>query len=136
MIKEFVDAYMENKEALRAVFSAAHPSTYTDIVKSVVQILSNCAGPDWADRPDPERIHVIDDGDYQGTLVYVIAEQGYQPTTYWYVRVSYGSCSGCDTLEAIRHYDDGPPSGEQVAEYMTLALHIVQQMKKMDEEPA
>jgi hypothetical protein len=136
VIKEFVDAYMKNKEELIAVFSAAHPSTYTDIVKSVVQILSSCAGQEWDDRPDPERIHVIDDGDYQGTLVYVIAEQGYQPSTYWYVRISYGSCSGCDTLGAIRCYGDGPQSGEQVAQYMTLALHIVQQMKKMDEESA
>ena len=40
--------------------------------------------------PGLERIHRIDDGDYQGTLVFVIGGKGYQLSTYWYVKVSYG----------------------------------------------
>ena len=31
----------------------------------------------------------------------MIPEEGYQPSDYWYVRVSYGSCCGCDTLQSI-----------------------------------
>jgi len=41
----------------------------------------------------------------------------------------YGSCSGCDTLQAISDYDDGRPSELQLKEYMALALHLVQKMR-------
>ena len=40
----------------------------------------------------------------------------------------YGSCSGCDTLLSISGYDTEFPSEEQVNEYMTLSLHLVQRM--------
>jgi hypothetical protein len=85
-------------------------------------------------NPDPERIHVIDDGDYQGTLVYVIGSKNYQPDVYWYVKVSYGSCSNCDTLAAIRDNANTPPTAEQIKDYITLALHIVQGLKEMEDE--
>jgi hypothetical protein len=32
---------------------------------------------------------------------------------------------------AIRSYSDGPPQDEQVRDYMTLALHIVQGLREM-----
>jgi len=75
-------------------------------------------------------------------LVYVIAESGYQPNTYWYVKVSYGSCSGCDTLEAIMCGNWGHETKEEEDEWkeqaidklMTLALHIVQGLKKMGDD--
>jgi hypothetical protein len=88
-------------------------------------------------EPDPTRIHQIDDGDYQGTLLFVIAASGYQPSDYWYVKVGYGSCSGCDTLQAIDGYggySDEAPSKDQVDDYMTLALHIIQGLKSMQGE--
>jgi len=130
MIKEFVDAYMNRQEELRSKFKEKHPENYLEIVRSVVGILPELG----YDQPDVERIHEIDDGDWQGTLVYIIGGTGYQPNTYWYVRVSYGSCSGCDTLEGIREYDDDPPNEEQVKDYMTLALHIIQGLKQMDDD--
>ena len=127
MIPEFVKRFEEKKEELRAKFSASHPEGYSDIVKSVVELLSN-----EEDYPtlDPERIHNIDDGDYQGTHVFVIAATGYQPWDYWYYRCSYGSCSGCDTFQAIREYGDDAPTKEQVKDYMGLALNVVQGLKK------
>jgi hypothetical protein len=128
MIKEFVDRFMEKKPELEAVFAAKHPDNYDEVVKAVVSALRN---EEDYDTMDPERIHRIDDGDYQGTLVFVIGASGYQPSDYWYVKVGYGSCSGCDTLQAIRNYSSDAPTPEQVAEYMTLALHVVQGMKKM-----
>lgn len=62
----------------------------------------------------------------------MIAEKGYQPNDYYFVKVGYGSCSGCDTLEGIRNYEDGNPTEEQVKDYMTLALHVVQGLKRME----
>jgi hypothetical protein len=131
MIQTFIDRFEARKEEIRATFALKQPTSYKEIVKAVVRVL---ADDGEYETPDPERIHSIDDGGYQGTLVFVIACSGYQPSTYWYVKVSYGSCSGCDTLEAIRSWDDEPPTKEQLDDYMTLALHIVQGIKKMGDE--
>lgn len=130
MIQEFVDRFMAAKPRLMEEFSAHHPEDYKEIVRAVVTALNGEAG--WG--PDPDRIHQIDDGDYQGTLVFVIAAQGYQPSDYWYVKVGYGSCSVCDTLQAISSYSSEPPTAEQARDYWTLALHIVQGMKKMGDD--
>ena len=129
MIQEFVERWEANKETLRDKYSKEHPNDYKDIVKDVVSVIRD---EDDYCSIDPERIHVIDDGDYQGTLLFVIAAGGYQPDTYWYVKVDYGSCSGCDTLESIRSYDDSPPTEQQTKDYMTLATHIVQWIKEME----
>lgn len=134
MIQTFVDRWMANREKVRAILAAKHPEEYKELVWHVVEAMTEDEYGDAA--PDPERIHEIDDGDYQGTLVFVVGAKGYQPSDYWYVKVSYGSCSGCDTLEAIRRYEDTPPSAEQVDEYLTLCLHIVQGLKKMGDEDA
>jgi len=133
MIQEFVGRFMANKEILAAQFRLTPPSDYEDLVRSTIKLI---AGEEEYDDPDPERVHKIDDGDYQGTLVFVIGAQGYQPDRYWYVKVGYGSCSGCDTLQRIEadgEFDESPNEG-QVADYVTLALHIVQGLKEMGDE--
>lgn len=126
MIQKFVAKWESNKGKLREKFSVAVPDSYTDIVREVVKILHD---EDEYGPMDPERIHVIDDGAYQGTLLFVIGATGYQPSTYWAVSVSYGSCSGCDTLEDIKSngdWESESPTDSQVNDLMTLALHIVQ----------
>ena len=128
MIKEFIAAFETHRAELEAGLRAAHPEDYTDLVRRVVSILP----PDEKhDRPDSTRIHKIDDGDYQGTLVFVIGAAGYQPSTYWSVMISYGSCSGCDTFERIKEYSYDLPTDEQVKDYMTLMLHIVQRLTRL-----
>lgn len=128
MIQKFIERFDAARETLRAGFAEAHPDNYADIVKRVIAVL---ADDDDYYAPDPERVHQIDDGDYQGTLVFVIGCKGYQPSTYWGVLVSYGSCSGCDTLEATRGYSDEKPTAEQVSDYMTMALHVVQGLREI-----
>ena len=127
MIQEFVAEWEKHKGKIREKFAAKRPDEYIDIVRAVAEILKGSYSYEY---PDPERIHEIDDGHYQGTLVFVIACNGYQPSTYWYVMISYGSCSGCDTLESIRGWED-EITDKEVDGYMTLALHIVQKLKKM-----
>lgn len=136
MIIQFVEAFESRRDAIRARLSEKHPENYAEIVKAVVSEIGNAlrAKDQHATAPDPERVHKIDDGRCQGTLVFVIAETGYQPSSYWYVRVGYGSCSGCDTLEHIRGYTDEAPTEQQVSDYMTLALHIVQGLSAMGDE--
>ena len=129
MIQEFIDLFMIKKPQLEIMFKE-HPESYKEIVKNVVSLLKT----DDYSCISSERIHEIDDGDYQGTLLYVIGADGYQPDDYWYVKVGYGSCSGCDTLEAIRDYSDDAPTETQIKGYMTLCLHIVQGLKKMGDD--
>lgn len=131
MIKEFIEKYEAGKSAIENTFKAGHPESYIDIVKIVIEVLG--AKTDYG-TPDSGRIHRIDDGDYQGTLLFVIADNTYQPDTYWAVKIGYGSCSGCDTLQSIRNDEDGMPSDAQVKDYMTLALHIVQGLKEVGGE--
>lgn len=134
MIEAFTKAWFANLHTMREKFTAKHPEDYKEVVRAVIEVMASAS--DEYDKPDPERIHQIDDGDYQGTLVFVIAGSGYQPSRYWYVKVDYGSCSGCDTLEGIRNYDREAPRDEQVTEYMQLALHIVQGLREMGDSEA
>lgn len=133
MIQEFVDKFMSKKGQLEQIFKEKHPEDYKALVSAVISIVG---GDGEYELPDKNRIHQIDDGDYQGTLIFLIAAGGYKPCDYWYVKVGYGSCSGCDTLQGISGYSDDPPTDEQVNDYMTLALHVVQGLKKMGDEVA
>ena len=79
---------------------------------------------------------IIDDGDYQGTQIFIIPLNTYQPNVkdYVYTNTYYGSCSGCDTLQAISYYDRELPSETQIKEYMQLALHLLQKCMWLKEE--
>lgn len=121
---------MRKQDQLREIYRERHPDSYTDVVRNVMVILGE---EDYSSfyKPDPTRIRVADDGDYQGTLLFIIGADGYQPDHYWAVKVSYGSCSGCDTLQSIQDYSSDTPSESQVNDYMTLSLHIVQGLKEI-----
>lgn len=139
MIEAFTKRWFERNHMVREEFEKALPQDYTDIVKAVVTMLHD---EDERGSIDPMRIHEINDGAYQGTLVYVIGAAGYQPSTYWYVKVYYGSCSGCDTLQAILEGHWRCDTDEKkrawktdvIDQLMTLALHIVQGLKKMGDD--
>jgi len=130
MIQEFVNRFMAKRDELKEILRKNPNWEYRELVKLTISLISE----EYRD-PDPARIHVIDDGDYQGTLLFVIAAQGYQPSTYWYIKIAYGSCSGCDTIAAIHehgNWNDAEATNEQVKDYWTLCLHIVQQLKEIE----
>lgn len=76
----------------------------------------------YVETIDLNSITEIDDGDYQGTLVYLIPFDRYQPNAedYLMTYVEYGSCSYCDTLQNIK--DD---SDTQVDDLMTLCRDMI-----------
>lgn len=129
MIKEFAARWPEAKKKLETDFSQEHPESYEEILQRLIEAL-NPEGQEYG-LPDPERIKQIDWGEYQGTLVFVVGALGYQPEEHWTVTVDYGSCSVCDTLQGLRGYEAGPPTSEQVAGYVTLALHMLQGLWKI-----
>lgn len=131
MIQKFVDQFMAAKTAMLAEFKANRVPSYEEIFQRVIAALNNNAAQDEYGWPSPKRITVIDDGDYQGTRVFVVGANGYQPSTYWFCLVSYGSCSGCDALQQVQGWDDEVTDKEAEATW-TLALHMVQSLKVME----
>lgn len=135
MIKEFVLAWDANKDKL-SEYIASHKqecySSYMDIVKILFeQVINPYMEAQHETSFNVENIHEIDDGDYQGTLLYMIPSNTYQPSYWEYVAtyVYYGSCSGCDTLLAISNYHDDLPNADQVEDYVGLCLNILQHCK-------
>lgn len=130
MEKELIDQWEKNKAALKQSFEAEGPSSYDDIFKRLFEVVFT------DDKWQTDKITTIDDGHYQGTRIFIIPKDCYQPseTDYLVCSVGYGSCSGCDTYEAIasEQWDDEKPLTEsQLSQYMSLALHMVQGTKPL-----
>lgn len=146
MIKEFIKAWDKNKELLLKEFEKQSPDSYEDIVKRLVNTVINPYLIEHTELEYPMsaglRINdmtVIDDGDYQGTTIYVIPFDTYQPETSDYVFTNnyYGSCSGCDTFLGIEEdYDLYDENDKKAAakEFQTLALHLLQSFKWLNNE--
>lgn len=137
MITELVKQWEENKHKLEEYFRTTKQDEYDNYETIVKKVFEICL-PKATDYSgwDLDKMTVIDDGDYQGTQIFIIPNDTYQPSVENYVMTDtyYGSCSGCDTLQAISSYDDDLPTDEQVKEYMTLALHLVQKLKRLGTE--
>ena len=131
MIQEFVDAFMKNKEKCRNLLKEKHPDNYQDIVRIVLETINEKEDTLYG-KPNSFRIHEIDDSEYQGVLLFIIPENTPQPVNYWAVKVLYGSCSASDALQNIKDSCSAKtPTEEQLDDYMSLALHIVQGLKKL-----
>lgn len=127
MIKYCLSRWNENQQKLRhqlEIDIALNVCNYEYLVKLITKFI---LGKEW----DAENITVIDNGDYQGTLLFLIPQNTYQPAEYEYLMtyVGYGSCSGCDTLQAIQgEVSDILLEPEQVEDFMVLCKHLVANM--------
>lgn len=142
MIQEVIQKWETNKSKLKQKFKThkAHSGlSYETIVKYIFEIIINDSDDDY-ENYDVSKMTVIDDGNYQGSQIFIIPKDTYQPSVddYLLTHTYYGSCSGCDTLEAILsdynwddeiEYDDQIFNEKQVSELMTLALHLIQKIK-------
>lgn len=138
MIKKFIDKWNKNKDKLEEYFRTHKQEDYDEyekIVKLVFQYVINDEENKY-NLFDIDKIRVIDDGCYQGTQLFIIPRNVYQPdvTDYVYTHNYYGSCSGCDTLLSISGYSDDIPNENQVKDYMLLSLHLIENMRYMEEE--
>lgn len=166
MLQYCVDKWERNKEKLKRAIEedcTINNSGYDYLVKLIVRYILNdgeCRkGEKWewldADRWDEERITMIDDGQYQGTLLFLIPQVTMSPFHWQYLQtyVEYGSCSLCDTLEGIQENDKEytqsldklmkdtemsyaeackglKPSKTQVEDYMTLCRNLICHMER------
>lgn len=142
MLKYCLDKWDQNKDLLERRLTTDtkwNTCEYIDLVKLVVDCILNDGlrksspyepyeGSSW----DSEHITVIDDGEYQGTLLFMIPRFRYQPAEYDYLLtyVGYGSCSGCDILQAIQNWGSESLTETQVKDFMTLCKDILTNMIK------
>ena len=142
MIKYCIEKWDKNKDLLRSALDnnkllnhvlnkndddPLEDLEYKDLVKLTVMFILNDEN-EW----DANKIKEIDDGDYQGTLLYLIPEDTYQPNSAEYLMtfVEYGSCSGCDTLQGIQCFLDTRSRDEGIDDLMNLCKDLICNMIK------
>lgn len=137
MIQEFCDIVIKNKENIKESFKVKNPESYDSIVTDLITLIESNYD-EYGKIPCKSRITVIDHGDYQGTRLFIIGTSGYQPSTYYSIFVDYGSCSGCDSFEAIISYnsewiDDSRKVNQQgIEDLYLMMLHMVQSMRQLN----
>lgn len=138
MIEIFVKAWDKNKSLLEEHIKKQNQEEldYATLLKWLINIVINPyidETDSFIRKFDSDKIHVIDDGNYQGSQLFIVPTNIYQPEPkdYIWTYQYYGSCSGCDLLESIREYDEGLPTEKQVKEYMMLELHLLQRCRWM-----
>lgn len=148
MIQEFVKAWDENNQELLKLFEDETPTSYQDIVEKLIEIVlnpyiendkNNICFP-LNQGLDISKMTVIDDGEYQGTTIYIIPCDVFQPDLdeYYITNNYYGSCLGCDIFETIRsNYNLWDKESEDTIgaakAFHTLALHLLQSFKCLGE---
>ena len=142
MIKYCIEKWDKNKDLLRSALNnnkllnhvlnrndddPLEYLEYKDLVKLTVMFILNDEN-EW----DVNKIKEIDDGDYQGTLLYLIPEDTYQPNSSEYLMtfVEYGSCSACDTLQTIQCYLDVRSRDKSIDDLMNLCKDLICNMIK------
>jgi hypothetical protein len=132
MIQRFCDRFIAKKDELAKMIRENEPSSYKNLFEMVCKILHDDENP--YESPNYQSVHHIDDGHYQGTLLFIVPADEYQPSTYWVTKVSYGSCSACDTFYSIRDqrgWNSDEVTDQQVEDYLRIALHLVQGMQEI-----
>ena len=142
MIKYCIEKWDKNKDLLKSVLNnnkllnhvlnrnnddPLEYLEYKDLVKLTVMFILNDEN-EWNEN----KITEIDDGDYQGTLLYLIPEDTYQPNSSEYLMtfVEYGSCSACDTLQEIQCFLGTKGRNESINDLMSLCKDLICNMIK------
>ncbi len=130
MMQIMLEKWDKNCEKLKEKLASGtnfNECSYGTLVKVAFDTIFNEEGADYMNRLDVENMTTIDNGDYQGTLLFLIPFSGYQPSEYEYLMtyVNYGSCSGCDTLQAIQEWGDEKLTESQIADFMTLCKDLI-----------
>lgn len=109
--------------------------TYNNLVEfSIEEILNNDdSNTYWESKVDREGdgITRIDNGCYQGTLLFVIPMVTYQPSSYEYLitYIEYGSCSYCDALESVL-YDYDSDESDVIQGLLDICKNLIFNIKR------
>lgn len=135
MIQQYVDAIVlqkqEIKEELEKKERHYNIFDYEFIFRMMLEYINKTAENDWEEFSVKDRTK-INDGDYQGTLLFFCHRCMYQPSIYEYywTHIDYGSCTGCDTmLRAEDAYRYDPDAG--IEQLYLIMLHMAENMKPL-----
>lgn len=132
MLQDIVTKWEEGKEELENYFRITPTKEYQDyidIVKLVAKYIIYRKHNTFCKEDIGVEETII--GSYSGVNIYIIHNYDSFSKIYL-VKIFYGSCSLCDTLQGIQIEDEGDYATEaQIKDYMTLALHIVQAVKEI-----
>ena len=112
MILELVQRFHNNRKEIERSFREEEPSSYGDIVERVM-VMTGVA--------EPGAVTARDGDSYFGTEFHAFRKR--DTCGYIVVAVSYGTCPACDAFESAKAIID---DDKRIGDYMTLALHIVQ----------
>lgn len=149
MEKEIIERWEVNKEYLKQYLTGCTIGDCESYKKLVNILIKECLNHDVYSDEFCEEYDVIDHGSYSGVQIFILRTSKFCPSEdeYYIFHNHYGSCSGCDTLKSIlyslRNYadedyedlddeDNRPLNERQVNEIMTLLLHMVQRMTRLD----
>lgn len=147
MIEHFVNQWYENKHELESFLEMDYDQSedkrywglsYGYLFRKVFELVItetreirtpfderwNNYSWDW------DRFQIIDHGEYQGEMIFIMVPNVYQPSLdkdYYFTSVSYGSCSHCDTMAHVR--EEVETKEEKIQALMLAALHMVQATK-------
>lgn len=131
MMKYCLKKWNKNKSTLEKAireYSNLEDLGYEELLKLLIDNVLNVGEGHY--KLASNKITVIDNGDYQGTLLFAIPFDFYQPSEgdYLMTYFGYGSCSGCDTLQYIRYTNTDKE--QQIKDYMSLCRDMLCNMIK------
>ena len=131
IMKERWDA---NKDKLRDALAERtdlNHCNYEDLVNLAFEVIYNTDANETGYQVlNLNNITVVDDGDYQGTVVFLIPFDTYQPSEHEYIMtyIGYGSCSVCDALQGVQswsNYGKEKPTEEQLDGFMDICRDLI-----------
>ena len=130
MLKIMKELWDKNQDKLRTELSSRddlNECSYVDLVKIAFDKIYNDDSRLDNENLFIDRVHEIDDGDYQGTLIYLIPFNSYQPDPedYRMTFAWYGSRSGCDALQSAQSWGDGKLTEQQVKDFMSICKDLI-----------
>ena len=147
MIEHFVNQWYENRQELESFLEKEYDQSedkrywgvgYRYLFRKVFELVVT-QPREIRDRHDQRwnnyswdwsRFRTIDDGEYQGEIVFIMVPNVYQPSLdkdYYFTSVVYGSCSHCDTMQHVQEVVE--TKEEKIQALMLAALHMVQATK-------
>lgn len=134
MLKICKDAWFENKDKLEDAIREDKNINKCDYPYLVGLVLEYILNPFLRGKSfglNTDAVTVVDNGNYRGTLLFIIPFDTYEPSEqeYMITYCCYGGCSCCDTLQSIRDFGSNElPTENQVRDYMILCLDLVRNM--------
>lgn len=126
MDKDIIGAFDKNRENIKKKLAllGSPLDSYEKVIRFLIgNIEFDC-------DLDSTKIKVMDfDPSYDGTLLIIL---GNRYRSYWVACIDYGSCSVCDTLQAINNSWDGQYNQDQVSHLFSLMLNFVQKLRQID----